>query len=45
MEIRFADDPVAIDDSRIVLENFEVFAHNDSPLNISAPSISLTCQR
>ncbi len=35
MEIRFADDPVAIEDSRIVLENFEVFAHNDSPLNIS----------
>ncbi len=35
MEIRFADDPVAIEDSRIVLENFEVFAHNESPLNIS----------
>ncbi len=35
MEVKFADDPVTIKDSRIVLENFEVFAHNDSPLNIS----------
>lgn len=35
MEVRFADDPVAIKDSHIVLENFEVFAHNSSPLNIS----------
>lgn len=35
MEVRFANDPVAIKDSHIVLENFEVFAHNDSPLNIS----------
>lgn len=35
MEVRFADDPVTIKDSHIVLENFEVFAHNDSPLNIS----------
>ncbi len=35
MEIRFTDDPVTIRDSHIILENFEVFAHNDSPLNIS----------
>ena len=35
MEVRFANDPVAIKDSHIVFENFEVFAHNDSPLNIS----------
>ncbi len=35
MEVRFANDPVTIEDSHIVFENFEVFAHNDSPLNIS----------
>lgn len=35
MEVRFANDPVSIKDSHVVLENFEVFAHNDSPLNIS----------
>ncbi len=35
MEVRFADDPVTVKDSHIVLENFEVFAHNDSPLDIS----------
>lgn len=35
MEVRFANDPVAIKDSHIVFENFEVFAHNDSPLNVS----------
>lgn len=26
---------MSIKDSHVVLENFEVFAHNDSPLNIS----------
>ena len=35
VEVRFANDPVAIKDSRIVFENFEVYAHNNSPLNIS----------
>lgn len=35
VEMRFADDPVLIDHSRLKFENFEMFAHNDSPLNIS----------
>lgn len=34
VEVRFADDPVAIKDSRIEFENFEIFANNDSPLNV-----------
>lgn len=35
VEMRFADDPVLIENSRLKFENFEMFAHNDSPLNIS----------
>lgn len=35
VEVQFANDPVAINDSRIVFENFEIFAHNSSPLNVS----------
>lgn len=34
VQVRFADDPVAIKDSRIEFENFEIFANNDSPLNV-----------
>lgn len=34
VEVRFANDPVAIKNSRLLFENFEVFAHNDRPLNI-----------
>ncbi|TXJ58910.1 hypothetical protein ETF27_10040 [Prevotella brunnea] len=35
VDMRFADDPVLIKDSRIEFENFEMFANNNSPLNIS----------
>lgn len=34
VQVRFANDPVTIKDSRIEFENFEIFANNDSPLNI-----------
>lgn len=34
MEMRFADDPVRIVNSHLLFENFEMFANNDSPLNI-----------
>ncbi|MBM6993363.1 MAG: translocation/assembly module TamB domain-containing protein [Prevotella sp.] len=34
VELRFANDPVTIKNSRLLFENFEVFAHNDSPLNV-----------
>lgn len=34
VQVRFANDPVAIKDSRIEFENFEIFANNDSPLNL-----------
>ncbi len=34
-EMRFADDPVTIKDSRLLFENFEMFANNDQPLNIA----------
>lgn len=34
VEVRFADDPVAIKDSRLVLENFEIYSHNEQPLNV-----------
>lgn len=34
VEMRFADDPVRIQHSKILFDNFEVYAHNDSPLNI-----------
>lgn len=33
--LRFANDPVRIVNSHLLFENFEVFAHNDNPLNIS----------
>ena len=35
VEMRFADDPVRIVGSRLLFENFEMFANNDSPLNIA----------
>ena len=35
VEMRFADDPVRIVGSRLMFENFEMFANNDSPLNIA----------
>ncbi len=35
VEVRFADDPVTISNSHLVFENFEIFSHNDSPLNVS----------
>ena len=34
VEMRFADDPVRIIGSHLLFENFELFAHNDSPLEI-----------
>ncbi|MGI6224341.1 MAG: translocation/assembly module TamB domain-containing protein [Prevotella sp.] len=34
VEMRFADDPVRIIGSHLLFENFEMFAHNDSPLDI-----------
>ena len=34
VEFRFADDPVTFKDSKLLFENFEVFAHNDQPLNV-----------
>ena len=34
MEMRFANDPVRIQHSKLLFENFEMFANNDSPLNI-----------
>lgn len=33
-EMRFANDPVLIKNSRIEFENFEVFANNNQPLNV-----------
>lgn len=35
VEMRFANDPVTISDSKLLFENFEMFAHNDQPLDIS----------
>ena len=35
IEMRFADDPVLIRNSRIEFENFELFANNNQPLNMS----------
>lgn len=32
--LRFSNDPVRVADSKLMFENFEVFAHNDHPLNI-----------
>jgi autotransporter translocation and assembly factor TamB len=34
VEMRFANDPVTITNSRLLFENFEMFAHNESPLNV-----------
>ncbi|MDD6393878.1 MAG: translocation/assembly module TamB domain-containing protein [Prevotella sp.] len=34
VEMRFANDPVRIVNSKVLFENFEMFANNDSPLNI-----------
>ena len=34
MMLRFDHDPVRIVDSKLLLENFTVYAHNDNPLNI-----------
>ena len=35
VQMRFADDPVRIVGSRLLFENFEMFANNDAPLNIA----------
>ena len=35
LDLRVAEDPVRIVNSNLLFENFEVFAHNNSPLNIS----------
>lgn len=35
VKMRFANDPVTIKDSKLLFENFEMFANNDQPLNIS----------
>lgn len=32
VELRFDNDPVTITNSRLLLENFQMYAHNDSPL-------------
>lgn len=34
VRLRFSNDPVRVVDSKLLLENFEVYAHNDNPLNI-----------
>ncbi len=34
MRLRFSNDPVRVVDSKLMLENFEVYGHNDNPLNI-----------
>lgn len=34
IEMRFANDPVRIINSHLLFENFEMYANNDSPLNI-----------
>ena len=35
VELRVADDPVRIDNSRLMFENFKLFAHNDQPLTLN----------
>ena len=35
VSLRFANDPVRIVNSHLLFENFEVYAYNDSPLNVS----------
>ena len=34
VRLRFSNDPVRVVGSKLLLENFEVYAHNDNPLNI-----------
>ncbi|MGI6231986.1 MAG: translocation/assembly module TamB domain-containing protein [Prevotella sp.] len=34
VEMRFANDPVTISNSKLLFENFEMFAHNNQPLNV-----------
>ena len=34
VEVRFANDPVTITNSHLLFENFEIYSHNDSPLNV-----------
>lgn len=34
VRLRFSNDPVRVVGSKLMLENFEVYAHNDNPLNI-----------
>lgn len=34
VEMRFANDPVRIDGSKLLFENFEMFSHNEQPLNV-----------
>ncbi len=34
VEVHFANDPVDIKNSRLLFENFEIFSHNDRPLNV-----------
>lgn len=35
IDMRFSNDPVRIVDSRLLLENFEMYANNDNPLTIA----------
>ncbi len=35
VDMRFSDDPVRIQHSRLLLENFEMYANNDNPLTIA----------
>lgn len=34
VKLRFSNDPVRVVDSRLLMENFEVYSYNDNPLNI-----------
>ena len=34
VELRVGDDPVRVENSKLLFENFEVFSHNDNPLDI-----------
>lgn len=34
VKLRFSNDPVRVVDSKLLMENFEVYSHNDNPLNI-----------
>ena len=35
MDLRFSNDPVRIVGSHLLLENFEMYAHNENPLNLA----------